>query len=153
MADRVKQVKPRLHPRDLQGNLEMLRDADKLLDARQPLVASSGVYLLFDGDEVVYVGQSTDLMRRILAHQYNRAMQFDSYVALRLPAENISYYEAMTIRHHRPRYNLAMPLLPAETARRKRSKNKKLEKTPDFPTPMLEKPSDPIAQQDRAAVS
>ena len=117
---RPKQSKPRLGYRDLQQNLGMLRELEQLAPHRQSNTASSGIYYLFQGDEVVYIGQSMDLTRRLVQHRMNGEIAFDSFAAVKFPAEHLDYYEAMAIRHHAPRFNANRPRLPAERAARKR---------------------------------
>lgn len=41
-----------------------------------------GVYFLFDRDEIVYVGQSTNVIYRAFQHRKSRSKKFDSFAAL-----------------------------------------------------------------------
>jgi hypothetical protein len=63
----------------------------------------SGVYLLFDEGEIVYVGQSVKPLRRIGEHQSNKA--FDSYRILYCATNRRLYWESKLIHALRPRLN------------------------------------------------
>ena len=63
----------------------------------------SGVYLLFDEGEIVYVGQSVKPLRRIGEHQSNK--DFDSYRILYCAANRRLYWESKLINALRPRLN------------------------------------------------
>jgi len=63
----------------------------------------SGVYLLFDEGEIVYVGQSVKPLRRIGEHQSSKA--FDSYRILYCATNRRLYWESKLIHALRPRLN------------------------------------------------
>ncbi len=79
-----------------------------------------GVYLLLKGEEIVYVGQSTDVEMRLLAHRSSRVrsadrrrwirLSFDRAIWLPLSAEDLSAYEGALIRALTPKYNRTAPV-------------------------------------------
>ena len=88
-----------------------------------------GVYFLYDGDKIVYVGQSNDIYRRIYEHSSGRAKggkkKFDSweYVEIENDESRIRF-EAICIRAFRPRYNEDYPQIrPPFVSRKKEPEN------------------------------
>lgn len=76
----------------------------------------SGVYLLVDAADIVYVGSSTDLDSRLYDHTLDRrtskphdAKRWDRALWLPLPVRVHGYYEGALIRGLRPRYNRGAP--------------------------------------------
>lgn len=74
----------------------------------------SGIYFLFDGDNIVYVGQSADIYRRIYEHSSGRAKgdkkTFDSFEFFEVDDEQErKRMEALLIRLMRPKYNIDIP--------------------------------------------
>lgn len=72
--------------------------------------AITGIYLLFDGEEVVYVGQSVDVHSRALAHKNRFA--FDSYTFLRCEADCLNLLEATLVLAFNPKENHKLPANP-----------------------------------------
>lgn len=66
-----------------------------------------GVYFLCDGGEVVYVGQSTSVVNRVVTHAVQGLKVFDknSVLYLPCPAEQLDAVEARFIDLLRPKYN------------------------------------------------
>lgn len=77
-------------------------------ECRAPLVRETGIYLLYQGDEVVYVGKTGNFSSRLASHMFRK--EFDSYAFLRAEPERIATLEARLIDHLRPRLNIAMNL-------------------------------------------
>jgi excinuclease UvrABC nuclease subunit len=63
----------------------------------------SGVYLLFDKDELVYVGKSMDVIRRLKEH---KAKKFDSMKIIKCSDETSSFLERLLIEYYFPKYNI-----------------------------------------------
>lgn len=86
-------------------------DNSKLLaieDLREraiPVINASGVYFLMTGGIVMYVGQSTNLWRRIEDHKIN-FRGFDSYAFLPCPAADLGTLEARYIDKFQPPWNI-----------------------------------------------
>lgn len=75
-----------------------------------------GIYFLFDGNEVVYVGQSTDVPARVYAHQSRRdhrkkrlRMKWDRALWIAVDEADLDAYEGALIRRLTPRYNTGAP--------------------------------------------
>lgn len=60
------------------------------------------VYFLFDGDEIVYVGQSIDLQNRLRGHEFKT---FDRVAYYLVPEDRIDEEERRWIFGLRPKYN------------------------------------------------
>ena len=63
----------------------------------------SGVYLLFNKGEVVYIGESGSLYSRIGTHRKNKL--FDSFRVLSCKQSRRRYWEKVLIKKFLPRYN------------------------------------------------
>ena len=68
-----------------------------------------GIYFLFSGDEVVYVGQSQDVMSRIMTHRGNGIIRFDSASAVPTNNSHKNEVEATLIVMMNPKYNKEIP--------------------------------------------
>jgi len=67
-----------------------------------------GVYFLCDGDEVVYVGQSVEVLSRLAVHQ--RDKKFDRAYVLPVPHEELDAVEGAFIRALKPSLNGRVPV-------------------------------------------
>lgn len=67
-----------------------------------------GIYFLVEGDEIVYVGRSTEVMQRVCQHA--AVWPFDRAFWYPLPVKVLSYYEGAFIRALVPRDNHSAPL-------------------------------------------
>lgn len=70
---------------------------------------TSGVYFLFDKEEIVYIGESQDLLRRICEHFRGKYI-FDSFKFSEFKGteKQRKCREAFLIRKHKPKYNIQM---------------------------------------------
>lgn len=77
--------------------------------AAGPFERQAGVYFLFDGDELVYVGQSNHVPARLLDHELgvhgNPEKRWNRVAVLRFPADTLDEKERMFIARLRPKYN------------------------------------------------
>lgn len=86
---------------------------DGLLTARQinnraiPIKAVIGIYFLLSGSEVIYIGQSINLIERIGNHLRNSNMSFDSYSFVEANESDLNELELKYIKKYRPRMNQA----------------------------------------------
>lgn len=72
-----------------------------------------GVYFLIHQDEIVYVGKTTNLVRRYSTHRSEGRKIFDSFSYIELPSgdeEKLQYVETFYIWKFEPKYNQAIPL-------------------------------------------
>lgn len=72
-------------------------------------IGKPGIYALFSGEELVYIGKDSHLPARILQHQRDKEKEFDSWRAF--PITGISDNELLNIegaliRHYSPKYNV-----------------------------------------------
>lgn len=68
---------------------------------------TSAIYFLLSKGEVVYVGQSIGVARRIASHFGEKL--FDDVVYYECPRDELDIHEAALIRHFRPVYNYGCP--------------------------------------------
>ena len=64
-----------------------------------------GIYFLYDGDKLVYIGQSKSILARIGQHM-NTEKPFDSYALIECDEEDLDSMEAQYIRHYQPPLNV-----------------------------------------------
>jgi hypothetical protein len=84
---------------------ELKARIDKILTKSQSFIRQSpisGVYLLYDGQDVVYVGQSMNVHQRILQHGDKH---FDSYRVIECAEAHLGSFERFMINYFLPRYN------------------------------------------------
>jgi hypothetical protein len=79
-----------------------IRKSKKPLDQ----LCTIGVYFLFQDDEIVYVGKSTDIVGRIKSHIQLQDKLFDGWSFREYPAERIGAIESRFIRRLKPKYNI-----------------------------------------------
>jgi len=85
-------------------------DSTELLEMRTILAQSKakpsqGVYFLIQSKEIVYIGQTTNILRRINSHIRKRKFHFDRYAFISLPKESLEATEKLYIKKFRPKYN------------------------------------------------
>ena len=73
----------------------------------------TGIYLLFDGDVLVYIGQTTKLAQRLYTH-WKGAKVWDSYSFYVVDPARLVPVESRLIHNLMPKYNLAVPVESAE---------------------------------------
>ena len=112
IGKRTRNVRPRglwsLLPVSRHSAAEVLREGlaiDDLRKRRRRLEPISAVYFLFSGEELVYVGQATDVAAKIIWHQMADPTAFDSYVALPYPAHRLKRCQQRLIAFHKPKLN------------------------------------------------
>ena len=67
-------------------------------------VVKEGVYFLYDGEELVYIGQSDNIYRRIGQHISDGVKRFDSFCFYEVGEERI-ILESYLINKFKPKYN------------------------------------------------
>ena len=68
-----------------------------------------GIYFLLKDNEIVYVGQSDNVMKRISAHIVADEKMFDSYCVLPVKEGDLNDIEARYIWEFAPRHNKSIP--------------------------------------------
>lgn len=69
-------------------------------------VIEGGIYFLFDKDELVYVGESDNIYRRVGQHIYKKDKKFDRFEIY--PTRERKKLEGFLIRTLTPKYNVAV---------------------------------------------
>ena len=77
---------------------------ERIFTTKKPI---SGVYFLFDGDDLVYIGKSIECRARIESHK--KTKKFDSYHILQMQESEIDEAEKKYISKYKPRYNTFIP--------------------------------------------
>lgn len=93
-------------PRVLEANAEIPHKHDEILQAAVRSAKASGIYFLVRGDEVVYVGQSLDMLHRIARHR-REGRSFDRYACMECEPERLDALEALYIAAFAPRENMS----------------------------------------------
>ena len=65
-----------------------------------------GIYFLYNGDELIYIGQSRSILSRIGQH-VKGGKSFDSYTFVECDEEDLDSMEAGYIKHYHPSMNVA----------------------------------------------
>ncbi len=80
---------------------------DELFQLKMPHV-ETGIYFLFSGKTLQYIGQSADCRQRIAQHRKIGSIPFDSWRFIPTLMQDLDYVEAAYIRSHSPPYNRGM---------------------------------------------
>jgi hypothetical protein len=95
--------------------LEALRsvphDLHDVLRAAIPAASFTGIYFLILGGDVVYVGQSIDILNRISKHR-REGKEFDSYAYMLCEREKLNDLEALYITALMPWLNFTLGRVP-----------------------------------------
>lgn len=91
--------------------LQELRAAATAADFRGPI---PGIYFLLDGEDVTYVGQSTNVLGRVGQHCAERTKQFQRWAYVACAREELNELERFYIALLRPRDNISFK--PREAA-------------------------------------
>lgn len=86
-----------------------LQNVIDLLAARQKFSLLTGVYFLFNEEELVYIGQSIDVMNRLSTHANAHVHTFDSFSIHECRADERLALEKKYIKLHRPPGNVSVP--------------------------------------------
>lgn len=95
----------KIPPRVLEANHAIPFKHDEILGAGILSSMASGIYFLIRGQEVVYVGQSLDMLHRIARHR-REGRAFDRYACLECKPEKLDELESHYIAAFAPRDNL-----------------------------------------------
>ena len=100
-----------LTARKEQSSNDPLKTIEELLADREPIEKRSEptLYFLFREHELVYVGYSIYLDRRIRVHAADNNKDFDSFTAIRYEGEDHADIESAYIIKYRPEYNKTLP--------------------------------------------
>ena len=66
-----------------------------------------GIYFLFDGPTLVYIGQSENIFKRVPIHLETK--KFDSWNYIEFVEEDLNILEAEFILKYKPKYNKSIP--------------------------------------------
>jgi hypothetical protein len=107
-------------PKIARGHYEQMQKTDlekpdRLLSRKavvgrsKPIETFCGVYFLIQDDEIVYVGQSKDVYRRIGVHFADKV--FNRTYVLKANESDLLWLEGMYIQKLKPKYNFAVPFV------------------------------------------
>lgn len=80
---------------------------DEIFVQRKSFSITRGIYFLFSGEEIVYVGQGQVVEERIYDHRKNK--EFDSYYIIEIKEGDLNDIEAYFIIKYQPKYNNSVP--------------------------------------------
>jgi hypothetical protein len=117
---RENQVAPTVKlPKDLASGPLSVREILQI-----PAPAKIGIYFLFSGSNLQYVGQSSNVFLRVASHERAKAIPFDHWTFIPASLEkDLDYIEADYIRTHQPPFNRGL--------RNRRPKNTAVAAGPD----------------------
>lgn len=92
--------------RVLEANMAIPYKHKEILEAAIPMQRASGIYFLIRGLEIVYVGQSVDILHRIARHR-REGREFDGYAHIICPPEKMDELEAQYIAAFAPSGNVS----------------------------------------------
>lgn len=72
----------------------------------------SGVYFLFRGDEIVYIGQSYDVYSRVIDHKSDPSKHFDKWAYIEVDETERLEIERRYIEMFQPQYNQTHRIYP-----------------------------------------
>jgi len=72
-------------------------------------ISFSGIYFLFLNKEIVYIGQSENIEKRVFQHLSRRKIIFDEWNYIKYPKELLNTKEADYILEYKPKYNNSIP--------------------------------------------
>jgi hypothetical protein len=78
-------------------------------DRKRKVKRMKGVYFLFRQDELVYIGQSRDIVTRLILHKQKRQIVFDSFAVIETDPHSLESVEALYINQYRPKFNKYIP--------------------------------------------
>lgn len=77
--------------------------------AALPSTPGCGLYFLWAGNEIQYIGRSVDIKRRVSTHRFMKRVQFDRHTVLELPPQNLAIAEFAYVSKFKPPMNLVAP--------------------------------------------
>lgn len=104
-----------------QGTVHGVRDRRGLLEPEHVAANAMlydcvcGIYFLLLNDEVVYVGQSTDVLRRFSQHRQEGTKEFNRVYIVQCQPVELERLEAMYIDKYRPKHNATIPPVDPKT--------------------------------------
>ena len=91
---------------------------------KQPFMRRTGIYALWDQDEIVYIGQTTySVEGRIASHLYDKEFDAFTFIEIDIPKEDLDFLEAEYIFQYSPKYNRSLPHNPRYRSRYKIQKD------------------------------
>lgn len=98
-------------PRTMRADSEGLLNEDYILANASKFKKVSAVYFLTSVDEIVYVGQASDVYARVSQHIYEGTKRFSHVFMLRCDRADLDDLERRYIKKFRPMYNFMNNLL------------------------------------------
>lgn len=89
------------HPDD-----ELAIEGKEYLDSIAQRKHKFVIYFLYNGEEIVYIGKSSNPYARLNRHSNGRIMDFEKIAVLDVMAEEMDHLERLYIRKFKPKYNL-----------------------------------------------
>jgi len=71
-------------------------------------VKESGIYFLLDKEEIVYIGKSTNIIKRVTEHFSEGIKKFNLYSYIPVEVDSLSEAEDFFIKKYKPKYNIRL---------------------------------------------
>lgn len=84
----------------------------------------SGVYFLYNKDELVYIGKAANITRRIIEHIDEGVKKFDKVRYSKVPVDSLNFVESTLINELKPKYNSFIGIHKSENERESISKSR-----------------------------
>ena len=102
-------------------------ELSEILEDSRPVAKRCGIYFLIDAGEIVYIGQSTNILDRVGSH-FSEGKTFDRYYAVDVPKRYLNEVESFLIHRFKPRDNRTPPMLGFGPTHRPEESNEAQEK-------------------------
>ena len=86
-----------------------IKPKKELLKRAKPVESFCGLYFLIQKNEIVYIGQSLNVIARVHAHSGNKRKPFDSFAWLSCNKNELNEMETAYISFFEPIYNGRIP--------------------------------------------
>lgn len=86
-----------------------LLSIDDLVSQRAPYNIVRGIYFVFSDDEIIYIGQSINIVQRVAFHFVDTRFRHTpptTYAFVEVPGDQLDLMEMLYINKFRPRYNV-----------------------------------------------
>lgn len=82
-----------------------IHDENQLTDITHLFEHVSGVYILYENNIIVYIGQSTNIVQRVNKHRSDNRFCFDKVLVHWCTSDELDTLEFKYINQHRPKFN------------------------------------------------
>jgi len=85
--------------------MEYIDKEHKFIIENKKNYEKTGIYFLIKNNEIIYIGKTIELVRRLGNHLSEKEKDFDSYFFMEFKEEELNAMEYFFIRKYKPKYN------------------------------------------------